>query len=298
MKLLLRLWKIKFFLLALLFSKIIFADTILKEIYYIQNNEIKISDIVTDFKSDIVLYTIFDGRYTKRVKSKELISLLQKYGYKNFTTKKKYIKFIKEKKIDFSYIKNKLKNLYKVNYQNIVFKNIEIHSRGYLNSLPTQYNLKINSKNYLKSNGILSIKDKKTKKQIFFDYTIDADVNVYLSKKNIRRKEELSFKNCSKKTIHFDRFRAMPIQKIDKKSIQSKHNIKENTIITVRDIQKFNLIRRGSTINVVLKNRNISISFSAVSLQDGLYGDIIKVKQNNSKIIKVKVIGYDLGKVI
>ncbi len=90
----------------------------------------------------------------------------------------------------------------------------------------------------------------------------------------------------------------MPIQKIGKKSIQSKHNIKENTIITVRDIQKFNLIRRGSTINVVLKNRNISISFSAISLQDGLYGDIIKVKQNNSKIIKVKVIGYELGEVI
>ena len=209
-----------------------------------------------------------------------------------------YIKFIKESLIDTLKIKNELKNIYKVHYQNIVFKNISIHSRGYIKKIPKKYTVKINSKNYLKNSGVLSIKSLKTKKQFFFNYSIDAEVDVYIARENISKKEELSFKNCIKKSVHFEKFRAVPIKKIGKKFIQSKHNIKKNSVITSRDIQKFNLVKRGSNINVILKNRNINISFSAVALQDGIYGDIVKVKQNNSKIIKIRVVGFGLGEVI
>jgi len=270
----------------------------LKKNYYVSTNSIKLSDIISHPKKDLLLFNITDGRYTKRVKSNELIFLLKKYGYKNLKAKSNYIKFTRENFFDLSLIKNKIKMIYRVNYQNIVFKNIELHSRGYIENLPEQYSVQISSKNYLKNSGVLSIKSLKTKKQFFFNYKIDADITVYYTKDFIQRKEELSLKNCSSKKVPLKKFRALPVQLITKRMFQSKHNIKKGTIVTLRDIQKFNLVRRGSTLNVTLRNGNINISFSAVALQDGVYGDIIKVKQNNSKIIKVKIIGFKLASVL
>ena len=232
------------------------------------------------------------------MKSKELLLLLSKLGYKNFFSKRNSVKFIQQNSLDFRLIRDEIKKFYRVHYQNIVFKNIEIHSRGYINSLPKKYIVTINKKNSLRSDAILSIKSLKTKKQLFFNYKIEADVDVFISKDIIQRKEELSKKNCIKQTIHFDKFRALPIKKIGKRYIQSKHKIKKNSIITQRDIQKFNLIKRGSNINVILRNRNINISFSATALQNGTLGEIINVKPNNSKILKIRVIGYKLGEVI
>ncbi|MEA3227707.1 MAG: flagellar basal body P-ring formation chaperone FlgA, partial [Campylobacterota bacterium] len=218
--------------------------------------------------------------------------------YQDFSSKFRYIKFIKQSFIDYSKIKNELQKEYMVHYQDIVIEKIEIYPRGYIKSIPKDYSVKIQSKSYLKNRGVLSIKSSKTKKQLFFDYFIDATVNIYIARENIKRKEELSHKNCFQKRVVLEKFRATPIKKISKHLFQSKHNLKKNAIITSRDIKAFNLVKRGSNINVVLQNKNINISFSATALKDGVYGDIIKVKQNNSKIIKVKVIAFNLGEVI
>ncbi len=41
----------------------------------------------------------------------------------------------------------------------------------------------------------------------------------------------------------------------------------------------------------------MAISFSAKALQNGVYGDIIKVQKSNDKIIKIKVIARNRGEV-
>ncbi len=287
----------KIFFLALLSSQL-YSINLLKEKYYIFSDEIKLSDIVLDLKTqDFILFKITKGRYSKRVNSKKLIILLKKYGYEDYKIDGNYVKFLKQSIIDSNGIVDEIRKNYGVHYQNIVFKNIEVYSRGYIKSMPTNYSIKIQSKNYLKKDGILSIKDNKTNKQLFFDYQIDALVNVYVTKEKIKRKDELSHKNCTQKQIVLEKFRAFPIQTLPKHSLQIKHQIKKDTIITQRDIQKLRLVRRGSNINVTLRNKNINISFSATAIQNGVYGDIIKVKQSNSKVIKVKVTGFGVGEV-
>jgi flagella basal body P-ring formation protein FlgA len=286
--------KILFFSLI---SLSLYANTYLKEHYYIQNDEIKLSSLIPHIKNDSQLYSITQGRYTRRVKSKELIKMLKQHGYSDYLAKSRYIKFTKQSPIDTKKIQQALKKIYSKKYQEIKIRSIEVHPRGYLKTIPSQYRVKLQSKSHLKNRGTLSIKSS-SKKQIFFDYKIDATVTVFKARQNIKRNVELSHLNAVKKSIILDKFRAMPIQKVQNAGLQSKHNIKKETILTTRDVQALQLIKRGSMVNIMLKSRNMAISFSAQALQNGVLGDVIKVKKNNNKIIKIKVIARNRGEVL
>ena len=276
---------------------ILFADKTFKSNYYIDSNKINISDIIPQVKNDKKLFMIDGSKYTKRVKSKDLIELLQKSGYMGYTSKHRYVKFTKKSPIDTSKIEEKLVKIYKEKYPEIKIKSIEVRPRAYLTALPDKYTVFLQPKQYLKSSGVVSIKSD-SKKQLFFNYSIDATIEVYKSRKNIKRNSELSNVNCVKKSIILDRFRAMPIQELVNGRVQSKNHIKINRVLTRRDVKELELITRGSTVNVLLSSDNIDISFSGEALQSGVYGDTIKVRQSNSKVLKVRIVGKNRGEVL
>ena len=275
----------------------LYANKILKENYYVPSNDIKLSTLIPHIKDDIHLYSITDGRYTRRVKSKDLLKLLKQHGYKEYKAKSRYIKFTKQSPIDTRKIKEALKKIYTQRYENIEIHAIEVHPRGYIKSLPKEYKVKLQSKSHLKNRGTLSIRSS-SNRQTFFDYKIDATLSVYKARVKINRNEELSHINTIKKSIILDKFRAMPIQKIENTGLQSKHRIKKGSVITARDARALQLVKRGSNIVVILNSKNMAISFSAQALESGVYGDTIKVKKINSKIIKIKIIGKNRGEVL
>jgi len=100
-----------------------------------------------------------------------------------------------------------------------------------------KYSIKIN--NYFKDNGYYN-KDKihyvdrkiKTydKKQIYFDVLFDAKVDIFVSKNDIQKGDELSTTNIKKQTIQFERFLAKPLISIPKHKFQAKHSIKKDKI--------------------------------------------------------------------
>jgi flagella basal body P-ring formation protein FlgA len=275
----------------------LYAQNILKKEYYIKEQNIMLSTIVPHPKDDLILYSITEGRYTKRVKSRELLSRLKSLGYDKFSSKSSYIKFIKESPIDMSFIKKGLKEIYMSRYKYIDIKSIEIHSRGYIENLPKEFTLHLQSKSHLSKSGTLFIKSKE-KRELFFSYSIDAKVVVYKTRKAIKRGEELSNLNIKKESIILNKFRAMPIQEIEKDSFESKHHLKKDKLLTTRDIERLTLVKRGESISVKLSQNGISILFSAKALQSGIYGDTIEVKKSKSKVLKVKVIGRNRGEVL
>ena len=284
-------------LLILFTCTLLFADKTFKSNYYIDTNQIKISDIIPQVKNDKKLFMIDGSRYTKRVKSKDLIKILQKSGYKGYTSKHRYVKFTKKSPINTTKIEEELVKIYKEKYAEIEIKSIEVRPRAYITALPDEYSIFLQPKQYLKSSGVVSIKSD-SKKQLFFNYTINATLEVYKSRKDIKRNTELSNINCVKKSIILDRFRAMPIQELANDRLQSKNHIKIDTILTQRDVKELELVKRGSIINVLLSSDNIDISFSGEALQSGIYGDTIKVRQGNSKVLKVRIVGKNRGEVL
>jgi len=274
-------------LMVLPFS--LMAKELLEKNYYITTEYVKLSTITSNKNDDLVLFKLNKDRYTKRVNSKELLKILKKHGYSSFYSTSRYIKFIKKSPVKLSQITDKVKKLYKSKYPNIKIKKIFITPRGYIKNLPKEYQVHIQEKSYLRDHGTIYIKTEQ-KKEIFFDYYIEADIDVLRARKNIQKGVELSFKNIIKKRIRLDKFRAMPLQKITQAKLQSKHHIKQNTILTLRDIETLNLVKRDSTVGVSLDSGGLSITFSAKALQDGKLNDIITIQKSDGKRLKARVV--------
>lgn len=280
----------------LLLSSLLFADTTLKSTYYVQSDDIYISAMIENAPRNKLLYKIEPGKYTKRVKSKELIKTLKKHGYRGILPSSRYVKFVKKSPIDTSKIALYIKNYYLNHYNEMDIKEIKVEPRGYITSLPKKYTVEIQRKNYLSRSGVVNIKTYQNKK-IFFNYNIVANIRINLSRKKIKRDVELTNLNTIKKNIIFDRFMAKPVQNIDSNALQAKHHIKKDKIITTRDVETLNVVKKDSFINVVLDNKNMSITFNAKALQSGKPGDIITIEKSNGKRLKVRVSGKNKAEI-
>lgn len=285
----------KTFLFIAVFLELLFGNTLEKD-YYVSSNDINLSQIVLHVSSDRVLFSFEQGKYTKRVKSKDLIKELKSYGYDGYTAKDNYIKFTKKSPIDTSKIKKYIIDFYKKIYPTIDIKEIFVMPRTYIESLPNEYIVNIQENDSLFNHGTLYIKIKEQKK-IFFDYTISASLDVYIAKNDIKRDTELSALNCTKKSIILDKFRATPLQDLNNNTLQSKAGIKMNSIITFRDIRQLSIVKRGSYVTTMLDEDGIVLSFSAKAETDGRLGDIIAVQKSDGKKLKVRITGKNMAEV-
>ncbi len=286
---------IKLILFVLLTTQI-YANHILRNTYYVSSNDIYISTLIKNYSKDEILYKISPSRYTKKVSFTELRNRLKKYGYTDVTSKSKYIKFIIKSPIDTSKISLYIKNYYLEKYDRIDIEKIEILPRSYVASLPSHYSIHIQAKNYLSRSDIISIKTPKNKK-IFFNYNVYAKLPIYVSKEKIKKNSELSGVNITKKSIILDKFIAKPLQKLKAHAFESKYNIKKDRIITFKNIQKLSLVKKNSYVNVSINSNNMSISFSALALDNGKLNSIIRVQKADGKRLKVKVTGKNQAEI-
>lgn len=277
-------------LLLIVLPFTLMSKEFLKKDYFTDTNNIKLSTITSNPKDDVILFKIKNNKHFMRIKSKKIIKLLKQHGYNSFSFHGSYVKFTKKSPINLTTIKNKIKDLYTKKYMNIKIKKIFVNPRSYIETLPKNYQIKMQSKSHLYNHGIFYIKTPQ-KKEIFFNYHIDAIIPIYIARKNIKKGVEISLINSIKKNIVLDKFRALPIQNITKGTIQTKHHIKKNTIITQRDIVALDMVKRDSNINVDLASKAISITFIAKALQDGKLNDIITIQKSDGKRLKAKVIG-------
>lgn len=275
----------------------LFATTVLKQNYYIPTHDVMLSDIVSKPVKDVKLLSIVQGRYTKRVRTSDLVALLERYGYSNMQSSHSYTKFIQQPTLELTPFKNYIKKRYKEYYKDLEIKNITVHPRGHITKLPQNYTLFFKEKALLKNKGIFSIKTDE-KKQIFFNYTINASLPIFITKQKIKKKKLLSLENTSKKSIILQRFQAKPLQEIRKDKFETKRYIRKGKILTVRDVEALKLVTKGSNVHLFLNVNNINISFTAKALEDGELGKVIKVKNRNNKILQVEVIGKNKGRVL
>ena len=267
------------------------ASEYLKEKYFTPTNDINLSLITNDTKNDKTIYHIERDRYLKRVRSKDLLRLLQQNGYRRFKAKRSYVTFIKLSSVDLSPIRQKLTDYFKKNYKQIDIHSLKIIPKMRIEKLPKEFTFKVRSNALLNSHGTVSIITPK-KKQIFFEYFLDATLPVYKAKKKIARGEVLSLQNLSKERIRFERFRAMPVQQIS--GLQAKHHITKGKLITKRDVERVDLVRRGEFVSVILKESDLEIDMSAKALQAGGLNDIILIQNRRGKKLRVRVIGKNL----
>jgi len=272
-----------------LFSLSLNALVQIEQRYLINTHTINSSLFFKD-QDNHVLYEIPSHKYTLRIKKKQLEKLLKDHQFKDFNIRSRYVHFEVKSPIDTSKIELFLKQHYQEKYTNISFKSITVEPRSYMQKLPQEYTFSIRPRNHLSKKGILSIEDNFHKKY-FFNYTIEAEIIALVANKSINREEELSRKNTKLKKITLTKFRALPLQKVYLSTYEAKHKIKQNTLLTQRDVNTLSLVKKDTLVSVWLNSAGISISFAAKASQSGKLNDIISVQKSDGKRLKVKVIG-------
>ncbi|MDQ7044063.1 MAG: flagellar basal body P-ring formation chaperone FlgA [Sulfurimonas sp.] len=279
--------KLLFILFFTLFINL-YANTQLKSNYVVEKNYVLVSDILPNSNSEYKLFDININRHSLRVKTKSLIHKLNLLGYKNISSKHNYTQFTQKSPINTEKLELYLREIYEKNYKDITILNISISPRSYLSKMPPEYEISLHPKAHLANKGIIEIKTDDNKK-IFFNYHIKAKLSVIIAKETMQKDDELSFLNAKKESIMLKKFRSQPLQEIKKSKFQVKYRVKKGSIITTRDVTGLFLVRRGATVNVVVKDSNIFISFTAKAKQNGRLGESIKVVNSQGKILKVVV---------
>ncbi len=265
----------------------------LEKKYYITSRNIMLSSITGNTQQDKILFTIPKERYTKRVKTKKLLQILQQYNLLYSKPHFAYVQFIYEPPLATKELQRSVAKFYKKYYNTLNIEKITIHPRGFIEKLPLGYSIKFPPRNYLHHKGIFSIKS--DKRQIFFDYSIKATLFVYKTKQKIQKNQPLNRYNTYKTKINFKKFHTLPLEKLQPNSLQASRYLKKETLLTHKDVRALFLVKKGENINIFYKSGGISISFSAKAMQNGIFNDIIKAKNSSGKTIQVKIIGRKRG---
>jgi len=264
------------------------ANTELKSNYVIQDNFVVVSDIIKNSNSNLKLFDININKHSLRIKTKDLLRVLNKLGYKDISSKHNYTQFTQKSPINTDELELYLRKIYKQNYLAIEIVRLSILPRSYLQQMPQDYTISIHKNAHLSNKGILEIKTNDNKK-IFFNYQIKAKLSVVVAKDVMQKGDELSPLNAKKKSIMLQKFRAQPLQEIKKSSLQIKRRVKKGAVLTQRDVAGLFLVKRGSMIYVVVSDSNIAISFMAKAKQSGRLGESITVVNSQGKKLKAVV---------
>ncbi len=280
------------FKLILLFAALTCSFAIELEQNYATNfRDINISTITKNSANDATIATIEQGKMSKKILSKELVEFLKTHGYANYTTKQRYINFSLNTPIDTSKLQAEIGQYYKDAYPEITIENVLITPAIWLATLPSEYKIDFDKKSLLQNKGMFSIEDAQNKK-LYFNYIISAKISLFYAKDTIKKSSPLSLTNCFKKTIVFEKLRAIPVDNLATK--QAKHHISKDDFITSRNTKGLNAVRKGEQIILVLSKEDISLTAEVVALEDGVVNDIIKVQNNLKKIFKAKIIAKDM----
>ncbi len=267
----------------------------LQESYEVNQREVDSSIFSLDKTFHIA--TIDEGRVLVRLSKKELLLLLRKNGYSDVDIEVPYVSFKLKSVIDVTPIKESIREYFLQKYGNLEIKNIKVTPRSFMQELPSEYEFGADKNTYLLANSTIHIMTPQSKK-FFFDYELDATLELYISKSKLRRGSLVNEQNFIKKRVQLKELKDMPLFNITSIPFETNKPLEKDAVLTIRDVIKQRLIKRGEMVDISYENDDMDITFSAKALQDGRANDIIRVQNMNKKIIRVKVIGKNLAVVI
>ncbi len=261
----------------------------LKQQYYFHTTPIYSTTLFPKMQKKFILFNMNTARTHYRIKSTQLIKRFNEHNLSLDAASVRYVNFIKKSPISTTRLEQQLKTRYQNAFNNLHVKTIDVTPRSYLAVLPKKYQLLFSKNNLYKSTGIFSIKTP-DKKRIFFNYRIDATIEVYMPRHPLKRGDALTPMNTHRQSILFERLRGAPLEQIHTREYRIKRSMKPGHIITHRDIEFYPIVKRGSSVVVEFKSGSVLLQFSAIASQDGVKNDIITVQKKDGRRIKARVV--------
>jgi len=238
------------------------------------------------------LFTIPETKTKLKISAAEIIEKFSRHKIAVKAGKSRYVTFIRKSPIYLKPLETKIMQYYKKYYPSIRISHIMLIPRTYTDSLPEHYTLSLGNKSFRHSRGTFFIRSDKNQK-IFFDYRLDADIDVIYTIRPLERKTELTRFNTTIQTLPFEKLKAVPLTSIQTHRYRLKHRIKADRPVAIRDVESSPMIKRGGKLAVSMHSGGLVIEFSAIALEDGALHDIISIRKHDGQRLKARVTGLN-----
>ncbi|WP_024955823.1 flagellar basal body P-ring formation chaperone FlgA [Sulfurospirillum arcachonense] len=177
---------------------------------------------------------------------------------------------------------------------------INIHSLNIKPTTPLPFDFKsyklltisLKNNNFRKRKGSFRaiFKTPTSEKNIYFKFTIDANIKAFKAKHKLFNDKILSRNDYEKITIKIDKLPSKIITCKVPNNLMTKNYISANSILTMNKFEYKKDILRGTDIRAYIRDGMLVIATHATVLEDGNIGDILKVKTDNGKLLRAKLI--------
>lgn len=196
--------------------------------------------------------------------------------------------------IDIShYLNNRLRDYNKIDYKIISPKEIDLSACTFDDSRDFRFD-----KNYAYIPVQFEIANKKYK-QGLITLKLKLYKNVLVSQRKIRRKELFDTYDFTVVEKEVSTLRFEPLTNVKLlNNLRAKYNISSNSILQKNMVEQVPDIKIGDRLEAIFSKNIVSISFMATARSEGVVGDIIKIKRDDKKIFKAKIISNNTVKII
>lgn len=136
-------------------------------------------------------------------------------------------------------------------------------------------------------------------KNILITLKLKLYKNVWVANRNLTKKENLSKNDfqITEKEVASLRFNPVNLS-APINEYRSRLRISENSVLEENMLEKIPDVKIGDRVNALFINNSVSISFVVTSRSEGIVGDIIKIKRDDKKIFKAKIINNTSVKIV
>lgn len=281
---------LRLLLLITIVSLSLFAEQRLQSLYVYEDPDIKSTTLFPGLSRSFTLFKVPKGQYRYRMSTKRLVDRFAEHDIVLTTGRDRYVTFIRRSPIDLTSLGESVKTRYLKRYPSLKIHRLTLVPRHYTTTLPRSYRLSLRQKELRQAKGTFYIRFERNKK-LYFDYALDAEMDVLHTKTTLDRKSEITPFNTTTRRIPFDRLRKEPLTSLDDKAYRLKHKMKADQVIGLRDVELTPVVRRAENVSVTMRSSGLFIEFSAVALEDGALHDIIAIRKHDGQRLDAKVTG-------
>lgn len=266
----------------------------IKESYSISSNEIYSTHLLP--KAPKFLIARFGENFSLTLPAQKLKDLFASHSLA-FNSPYPQITFIYHSPLPLTQVKEKISQALILEYPKIQIQDIKLKPIG----------RDIDPQTILELKTIQNAMFKKKSFQILLNTSmgvmpflceVQARLEVYVAREDIRAREELSVGNVERKWVEFEGFIQPPISESEFFSSSARSFIKQGQIITINKIKPKLFVKKGDMIEVSLQEGGVKITSRLEAMQNGALGEeIIARNPTSKKNIKIKIIGVGKGEV-
>lgn len=279
----------KLFIFFVFFSTLLYSNT-LQQSYFFSNPIINSTDLNASCSKNFEILRIPDGKTSYRINALVILKTFELNGCVIDSGKTKYVNFTKKSDTDYTKLQEQITAFFMSNYPTMTIKTIHLIPHGYIESLPANAKAIFDKDGYTKNKGAFYVPDSNGIRH-YFEYSLDATLEVLHVTQKTSRKDSLSANNTTLKSIPFTSFRGKPLTNIPEVPYRFRSSLKEDTVITDRHIEPRPIVMRGSKVSAQVKSDTVIVEFIATATQEGGLYDIITIEKADGKRVRAKIIG-------